>query len=559
MRRHAKASSSGSNERKPSGHGSSLPSGRFRLTILLATVAAFLLVPVAQAAANGTLTVSAEGTGKGEASSVGGLFDEGYSEGSPPIECSYASPGPATGNCATGLVEDIEPGLEAIWLAAIPAPGSEVAGIVVEEGFKAAECKGACFYDPDLPADGVGIWIIVETGEGNAAVTAIFEREVCKEECGPTNKRTLTVTKSGTPNSAGTVKSKPKGINCAAACSKAEASLYKNAVVTLTEKPASGSTFTEWTGACSGSGETCTVTMTEAKSVNAVFGGASKEIVNPKTLTLSKEGTGYGTVKATGLACEADCTETEVSYTGGVTEPKVKAAATATLVATKAPGSEFNGWSGCDSEPEGKCVVSMSAAKSVSAEFTALPKNTLTVKKSGPKNAAGTVKAKPKAVNCGSACTEGTASLSEDSVVTLTAKAASGSTFTGWSGAGCSGTGNCVVTMSSAKEVTAEFGGASKEIVNAKTLTLTKAGSGYGTVKATGLSCEVLCTSTAVSYFGGVTEPKPKAAATVTLEGMPAAGSQAVSWSGCDTETEGKCIVTMSAAKAVTATFDELE
>ena len=41
--------------------------------------------------------------------------------------------------------------------------------------------------------------------------------------------------------------------------------------------------------------------------------------------------------------------------------------------------------------------------------------------------------------------------------VTLTAAAATGSTFTGWSGAGCSGTGACTVTMDAAKNVTANF------------------------------------------------------------------------------------------------------
>jgi hypothetical protein len=56
-----------------------------------------------------------------------------------------------------------------------------------------------------------------------------------------------------------------------------------------------------------------------------------------------------------------------------------------------------------------------------------------------------------------------------------------------------------------------------------------------------------------------VTEPKVKPAATVTLEGIPAPGSKAVAWSGCDSETEGKCVVSMSEAKEVTATFDELE
>ena len=35
--------------------------------------------------------------------------------------------------------------------------------------------------------------------------------------------------------------------------------------------------------------------------------------------------------------------------------------------------------------------------------------------------------------------------------VTLTATPASGSTFAGWSGGGCSGTGTCTVTLSSTR------------------------------------------------------------------------------------------------------------
>jgi len=42
-------------------------------------------------------------------------------------------------------------------------------------------------------------------------------------------------------------------------------------------------------------------------------------------------------------------------------------------------------------------------------------------------------------------------------VVTLTAAPAGGSTFSGWSGGGCSGTGSCVVTMNAATTVAATF------------------------------------------------------------------------------------------------------
>jgi len=63
-----------------------------------------------------------------------------------------------------------------------------------------------------------------------------------------------------------------------------------------------------------------------------------------------------------------------------------------------------------------------------------------------------------------------------------------------------------------------------------------------------------------VSYFGGETAPpakKAKAATLVTLIATPALGSDPVSWSGCDEVVEGKCVVSMSAAKSVTATFEE--
>ncbi|MGR0481751.1 MAG: InlB B-repeat-containing protein [Candidatus Electronema sp. V4] len=76
---------------------------------------------------------------------------------------------------------------------------------------------------------------------------------------------------------------------------------------------------------------------------------------------------------------------------------------------------------------------------------------TLTVSKNG--TGSGAVTSSPAGISCGSTC--GT-SFTAGQSVTLTAAAASGSTFAGWSGA-CSGTGSCVVTMDADKAVTAAF------------------------------------------------------------------------------------------------------
>jgi len=64
----------------------------------------------------------------------------------------------------------------------------------------------------------------------------------------------------------------------------------------------------------------------------------------------------------------------------------------------------------------------------------------------------GTVTSAPAGITCGTSCA---ASYASGTGVTLTAAAASGSTFGGWSGGGCSGTGSCNVTLSAATTVTA--------------------------------------------------------------------------------------------------------
>lgn len=76
----------------------------------------------------------------------------------------------------------------------------------------------------------------------------------------------------------------------------------------------------------------------------------------------------------------------------------------------------------------------------------------LTVSRAG--TGTGTVTSLDSSVNCGSACVS--THFSGDAV-TLTAVAAAGSAFTGWTGGGCSGNGACTLTIVAPTQVTATF------------------------------------------------------------------------------------------------------
>jgi hypothetical protein len=158
-------------------------------------------------------------------------------------------------------------------------------------------------------------------------------------------------------------------------------------------------------------------------------------------LTVTKGGTGTGTVASSpaGISCGPTCS---ANFDSG---------AVVNLTATPDSGSTFAGWSGACSGT-GACSVTMDAAKSVSANFTANPGPfTLTVAKSG--TGTGTVASSPAGISCGATCS---ASFANGTVVSLAATPDTGSTFAGWSGA-CTGTGACSVTMDAAKSVSATF------------------------------------------------------------------------------------------------------
>jgi hypothetical protein len=71
----------------------------------------------------------------------------------------------------------------------------------------------------------------------------------------------------------------------------------------------------------------------------------------------------------------------------------------------------------------------------------------------------GTVSSLPAAIDCGASCTAG---IDAGTDLTLTATPDANSVFLGWSGGGCSGTGDCQVTINEAVSVTASFAATSR-------------------------------------------------------------------------------------------------
>jgi len=303
--------------------------------------------------------------------------------------------------------------------ASVPAPFTIVSGSPFNLGTAGATQTVTVRFTPtNLTTQSVNV---IFTADGDSISRLVTGTGV---PIGPT----LTVSKSGA--GAGTVTSSSTGINCGTAC---VASYATGTQVTLTATPATGSTFTGWSGGCSGTG-TCVMTMNADTTVSAGF------VVQSFALTVNTSGTGTGTVTSTptGINCGSTCS-TSFSFNTNVT-----------LSPTAATGSVFTGWSGACSGA-GSCVVSMNAAKTVTANFT-VPTFVLTVNKVG--GGAGNVTSTPAGINCGSSCSF---SFNNNTMVTLTATPTAGSAFTSWTGA-CTGSGACTVTMSAAQTVTAMFG-----------------------------------------------------------------------------------------------------
>ncbi len=242
-------------------------------------------------------------------------------------------------------------------------------------------------------------------------------------------------------NGSGTVSSDPSGISCPESCI---ASYPPETSVTLTATADSGSIFSGWSGDCSGTG-TCSVTMNSAKNVTATF-----SLTTPSaTITASN---------CTIPAGQGSCNSTVNWSILNATIPNVKQGPT--QFSTNVSGNNvsqtipygtitFSANDGNTLLESDDATASCSTGTVWSGSVCEGPK-TLTVSKNGT----GTVTSSPTGINCGTDCSQ---SYSYNTEVDLTAEAGENYIFSSWSGCDSSSGTSCSVTMSSVKNVTANF------------------------------------------------------------------------------------------------------
>jgi hypothetical protein len=310
----------------------------------------------------------------------------------------------------------------------------------------------------------------------------------------------LDVTVNNSAGSNGSVTSDVGGIDCPSVlCSQ---TYDDGTVVTLTENAPAGTTFTGWSGAgCSGTGATCVVTMDAAKSVVADF-TANWDL----GVTVVNNGVAAGSVTSDvgGIDCPGVlCT---ANYVNGTV---------VTLTAVEPAGTMFTGWSGDCSGTALTCVVTMDAAKSVTATFSPGWALDVTVVNNGSTPASGSVTSDVGVIACPGVCSD---VYLDGTVVTLTANAPAGTRFVSWSGDCAGTTPTCALTMSAAHAATATF-------VKIWNLAVTKSGTGSGTVAdapgnpppfITGINCGATCSVTVDDGTGLYLQATPDPTSTFT-------------------------------------------
>ena len=265
----------------------------------------------------------------------------------------------------------------------------------------------------------------------------------------------------------------------------------ETSTVTLTATPAAHR-HVEWEAGCKAepSADECEV-QSSAAEVEVAF--------PPNTQPLTLTTAGPGSVSANSGPLR-NCSAQGGTCTGPYIE-----AATVTLIASPGLGQAVS-WEGCAQSTEDTCEVQIGSSETaVRASFAPIT-HTLTVARAG--TGAGLI-----TCNGGGPCAS---NYPAGTALTLAATPAAGSTFAGWSGAGCSGTATCKVTLEANTNVTATF--TANPAPPAEERCVVPVLAGRTPAQARSALTAAHCT------LGTVTKPRRKKGAFVVKSSSPAAG-----------------------------------
>ena len=278
------------------------------------------------------------------------------------------------------------------------------------------------------------------------------------------------VSVTGTGAGDGTVTSTPAGITCtitggAAAASGCGARFDSGAAVSLAASAASGSSFTAWSGACSGP-SACAITVASDVTVRAAFDHLPAIGLSATTIAFTASGSqtvnvtngGGGTLSGLAVGAIAH------TGTGGWLTADLAASTAPTTLTLHATTGSLSAGSYSATVPV-TATGATNSPRTITVTLTVSPPPTAKVTVAGAGTGSGTV-ASQGGLSPAIACTitGGTAGAGGCSAkypagthVTLTATAAVADVFGGWSGA-CSGTSTCsITTTSSDQQVSATF------------------------------------------------------------------------------------------------------
>jgi hypothetical protein len=266
-----------------------------------------------------------------------------------------------------------------------------------------------------------------------------------------------------------------------------------------------------------GGAETCVVMMNTGNQVDVFFSGTAY----PLDVTVD----GAGTVLSDDGAIDCIDGTCTATYAAGVAR---------TLTAYPASGFQFLGWSGACTGT-GPCVVTVDAAKTVTASFTQ-PTSTLTV----VATAGGAITSSPAGIDCGSTCSY---DFPTGSLITLTASPVTGARFSGFSGSCIDTSTTCTFSLSGASRVYADF---------SATFTLFVTGAGSVDVQP-GTAGDFTCSAPSVSPS---CSRVLRYGSSLILTETPSAGASFNSWTGCTPTSPTTCNVTLYGTRNVFARFN---